>query len=160
RVRARQPRKSRKALWIGLTALVALAAGLAIYFLTRESKTPVPELHDRNRITQQPEEKPKPFEPVVQPPVKPVDDDWVREVAAMPPVQQIAEVAAKLKDLNPGFAGTIGRYESGELEYRQDGTNIIEVKIPTEIVADISPVKALKHLRFLICQPIERESGR
>jgi len=40
-------------------------------------------------------------------PVIAVDDAFIKEVAALPAAQQVQRVAAKLKELNPGFDGLV-----------------------------------------------------
>jgi len=67
-------------------------------------------------------------------------DQWMKEVAALPAEEQVAAVARKLKDLNPGFDGKVthqGTWEVTELEFLTDN------------VSDISPVRALNGLRAL-----------
>src|SRR5262249_46606964 len=73
--------------------------------------------------------------------------------------KQVEAVATKLKDLNPGFLGRIGTIANGEIEYRIEGDKVVEFKIPTDQVADISPVRALPSLRVLECRPADVWNG-
>jgi len=71
-----------------------------------------------------------------------VTDAWLKEVAALPVDKQADAVAAKLKDLNPGFDGKVDRsIENGA---------VVELQFPpTDAVVDLSPVRALPGLRRL-----------
>ena len=70
---------------------------------------------------------------------QPIDDAWLKQVAALPAEKQVEAVAAKLKELNPGFDGkvtpTIDRRHGDGLEF------------VTDDVTDISPVRALAGLK-------------
>src|SRR5262249_29913671 len=68
--------------------------------------------------------------------------DWRRSVAALPPEQQVEAVAAKLKELNPGFDGKVDH----EIE---DGA-VVALMLRTEKVSDVSPIRALQGLRALM----------
>jgi WD40 repeat protein len=72
-----------------------------------------------------------------------VDDAWLKQVAALPAEKQVEEVAAKLKELNPGFDGKVTpSIENGVV------TGLV---FSTEDVTDISPVRALTRLQGLEC---------
>jgi serine/threonine protein kinase/Leucine-rich repeat (LRR) protein len=74
-----------------------------------------------------------------------VDHAWIKAVQAMPPQKQVEAVAAKLKDLNPDFDEKTWKpkIENGEVR---------ELKFSADAVSDISPVRALVHLRSLECR--------
>jgi len=80
----------------------------------------------------------------IQNSARPVDDAFVREVAALPAEKQVARVAAKLKELNPGF--------DGRVEPVIANNKVVELKFCTVDVANIAPVNALQHLRSLTCE--------
>src|SRR5205823_6680344 len=72
------------------------------------------------------------------PRIKPLDEAWVKKVAAMPTNAQIVAVADKMKERNPGFDGELNPViESGQ---------IVGLRIDTEKVEDIMPLKPLRHL--------------
>jgi formylglycine-generating enzyme required for sulfatase activity/Leucine-rich repeat (LRR) protein len=66
---------------------------------------------------------------------------WLQEVAALPAEEQVKAVAAKLKDLNPGFDGQVTR----EIE----GGVVTVLRFRTGEVTDVAPVRALAGLRKL-----------
>ena len=68
---------------------------------------------------------------------------WIKQVAALPAEQQVEEVTARLKKLNPGFDCQVQR----KIE---DGV-VTELQLVTDSVKDISPVQALKSLKRLTC---------
>ncbi|OAI55012.1 hypothetical protein AYO44_13745 [Planctomycetaceae bacterium SCGC AG-212-F19] len=70
-----------------------------------------------------------------------VDEAWIKTVQAMPPAKQAEAVAAKLKELNPGF--------DGKVTHKVANGVVTELKISTINVADISPVRALSGLSVL-----------
>ena len=92
-----------------------------------------------------------------------VDDAWVRRVAALPPPKQVEAVAAKLKELNPGFDGNVdphlpdGRPADGfgDRDRRRDGhfagAGVAGAKEPdvpgkwlrTGRLSDLSPLKGM-----------------
>jgi Leucine-rich repeat (LRR) protein len=74
-------------------------------------------------------------------PSGPVDEEWLRKVATLPAEQQVTAVAAKLKELNPGF--------DGNLRNVIDKGAVVELAFPTDAVVDISPLRALPKLQRL-----------
>jgi serine/threonine protein kinase/Leucine-rich repeat (LRR) protein len=68
---------------------------------------------------------------------------WCKEVAAMPAEKQVEAVAAKLKELNPGF--------DGKVTHTIEAGVVTSLGFLTDNVADISPVGALKRLKALSC---------
>jgi Leucine-rich repeat (LRR) protein len=97
-----------------------------------------------------------------------VDDRWVSATAALPPEKQVEAVVAKLKELNPGYNGSVNPMIVGgivtELRLGADGlTNIAPLRALTGLqglelkgtpgkcqFADLSPLKGLR-LSFLRC---------
>ncbi len=75
--------------------------------------------------------------------VAPFVDADIRRILALPAEQQIEAVSAKLKDLNPGFEGTLG--------LKIEGGVVSELHIVTDKVMDISPIRVFKGLRVLDC---------
>ena len=73
----------------------------------------------------------------------PVDDAWVKQVAALPAAKQVEAVAAKLKELNPGFDGrmtpTINKGVVTGLQFRAFR------------VTNLSPLRAWSGLQSLSC---------
>ena len=67
-----------------------------------------------------------------------VDDAWLKQVAAMPAEKQVEAVAAKLKELNPGF--------DGKVTHKIEDGVVTELEFLTDNVTDISPVRALTGL--------------
>jgi len=68
---------------------------------------------------------------------------WAKEVIALPPEKQVAAVARKLQELNPGF--------DGKVTPTIDGGVVTGLVFLTDNVTDISPVRALKQLKLLTC---------
>ncbi len=73
----------------------------------------------------------------------PAFQQWMKDIAALPAEKQVDAVAKKLQELNPGFDGK-------EL-HAIDGGAVTEIRFASDSVADISPVRALAHLRILAC---------
>src|SRR5262249_21305964 len=73
--------------------------------------------------------------------LKPIEEAWFKEVAALPAEKQLEAVVAKLKECNPGFDDKVERkIERGVLtELHLGGTNL----------TNVSPVRALAGLRKL-----------
>ncbi len=81
-------------------------------------------------------------------------DRWVQDVQALPAEKQVEAVSQKLMELNPGFDGKVtGHFGKG--------TPLIENGVVTQFgfdndngtrnVTDISPLRALKGLKWLWC---------
>jgi hypothetical protein len=66
---------------------------------------------------------------------------WERSVAALPPEEQVKKVAARLKDLNPGF--------DGKVTHSIDGDVVSGLQFSTDQVTNIAPVRALAGLTSL-----------
>src|SRR5438045_9271556 len=61
------------------------------------------------------------------------------EKARAEPKEVVDEVASKLKELNPGF--------DGKVRYRTEGGAVTEIRIVTDKVTDVSPLRAFASLR-------------
>jgi Leucine-rich repeat (LRR) protein len=79
-------------------------------------------------------------------------DAWRRQVAALPGEQQVEAVAEKLKELNPGFDGQVGR--------RYEGGRAVELHFFTDSVTDIRPLGVLRDLEFLVCRGSAASKGQ
>jgi len=71
----------------------------------------------------------------------PTADPFLKEVAALPPEQQVVRVMAKLKELNPNF--------DGKETHKIENGAVTELALSTIGVADITPLKALPQLKRL-----------
>jgi hypothetical protein len=60
---------------------------------------------------------------------------WLQEVAALPAEEQVKAVAAKLKDLNPGF--------DGQVTHKVEGGVVTHFGFITDHVTTITPLRAL-----------------
>jgi Leucine-rich repeat (LRR) protein len=94
----------------------------------------------------------KPAKEVLGQSIAAVDEAWVEQVAALPAAEQVQAVAAKLKELNPGFDGTVNS--------RIIENAVTELRFCTDNVTDISPVRALTKLRLLSCRGSAGGRGR
>jgi hypothetical protein len=68
---------------------------------------------------------------------------WMRRVAGLPADEQVKEVTARLRELNPGF--------ETDLTPAIEGGVVRGLQFRTDDVRDISPVRAFKGLRQLDC---------
>ena len=84
---------------------------------------------------------------------------WMQSVAALPAQKQVEAVSQKLKELNPEFDGQLS---SGWVESSppviQDG-HVVELRIFTDNVADLSPIRAFSELSGLSCDA-KQKTGR
>jgi Leucine-rich repeat (LRR) protein len=69
------------------------------------------------------------------------DAAWERTVAALPPEEQVKAVAARLKELNPGFDGKVTHTITGDV--------VTGLQFSTVRVTNIAPVRALTQLTSL-----------
>lgn len=74
-----------------------------------------------------------------KPEIKSMDPKWIAHVTELPAEEQITEVIAKLKELNPEFDGNV-------VTDQKDG-QVILWDMRTDEVTNISPLAALKYLR-------------
>ena len=82
----------------------------------------------------------------------PVDDAWLKQVAALPAEKQVDAVVAELKKCNPGF--------DGQATPRIDAGVVTGLEFFVDNVTDISPVRALPQLKTLSCKGSSRGKGR
>ncbi|MGE3804778.1 MAG: hypothetical protein AB7K24_08915, partial [Gemmataceae bacterium] len=73
------------------------------------------------------------------------DADWIKAVQAMPPEKQVEAVTAKLKELNPAFAGTTAH------SIQMGVVAVFTISDDKATLSDASPVRALTGLRRLSC---------
>ncbi|MCX6907053.1 MAG: protein kinase, partial [Verrucomicrobia bacterium] len=78
--------------------------------------------------------------------VGPPPDEFAIMVAALPATQQVAQVATKLRELNPQFDGRVTR--------KIVKGKVTELGFSTTAVRDISPVAALRTLQQLSLAPV------
>jgi Leucine-rich repeat (LRR) protein len=74
---------------------------------------------------------------------------WEQEVATLSAEEQVKAVAKKLQELNPGFDGGVSDPPGTGSPTIKNGV-VTELRFATDNVTDISPVRALVGLRFLI----------
>jgi hypothetical protein len=84
--------------------------------------------------------------------VQVIDPVWFETVAALPAEAQVAAVAAKLKERNPGF--------DSRVKHTIDGGVVTGLEFSTDKVTDLWPVRALTGLRTLICRGTESGKGQ
>jgi hypothetical protein len=77
---------------------------------------------------------------------------WERTVAALPAEEQVKAVAARLKELNWGFDGTV--------RHKIDDDVVTELQFSADLVTNIAPVRALSKLRVLNCSGTVSNQGR
>jgi hypothetical protein len=77
------------------------------------------------------------------------DEKWIRQVWAMPVEKQVAAIAEKMKERNPGF--------DGQVHAKIDNGPIVELTFPTDAVDDISPLRALPTLPRLYLTTLSRQ---
>jgi len=74
---------------------------------------------------------------------------WLIHVAGLPVEKKLEAVAAKLKELNPSFDGTI--------RHSIKNDDVVELSFSVEYVSDISPVRAFTGLKNLGCSSSPRK---
>jgi tRNA A-37 threonylcarbamoyl transferase component Bud32 len=118
-------------------ACLAVAIGCVVFYKMQANKSSGPTI----KSTSQPPEKiaAGPNEPWNTPAFQ----QWKKDVAALPAEKQVEAVVKKLQELNPGFDGK----ETHEIAA---GT-VTELRLISDNLADISPVRALEHLKVLAC---------
>jgi hypothetical protein len=73
----------------------------------------------------------------------PFTDADVARIAALPAVEQVEEVRKELMRRNPGFDGTV--------EHKIEDGVVTEIKVVTDKVTDISPIRVFNALKVLDC---------
>ena len=139
----------------GFLATAVVATVVIIRYTDKDGKpqemqVKLPEDAHNPRVTIKPDDAPNPTN--ASPPAK-VDDAWIKQVAALSAKEQLEAVAAKLKELNPGFDGKVTPtlVEHGALA---------GVEFLTDDVTDLSPLRALPGLKELRCQGSTGGKGR
>jgi hypothetical protein len=80
-----------------------------------------------------------------------VDDEWLRSVAAMKAADQAKVVRDKMVALNPGFGCDLQQDDSGA---------VVAMNIRSRQVTNLSPLRALTHLRSLRCGGTYQEHSK
>jgi serine/threonine protein kinase len=143
--RRRRAAKSTRGWWIGVSAAAVLVlggAGVGAYYLFGNSE-PDRSASGSNKSPSDTDDLPK--EP------GPVTSEWIKAVEALPAKRQARAVAEKLKELNSGYEGEFDAVYSGDA--------VIEFSVKTDHIKDISPIRALKQLRVLQCQPKDENTN-
>jgi hypothetical protein len=78
-----------------------------------------------------------------RPPLKPVSDAWLKEVAALPAEKQVEAVLLRLQDRNPDF--------DGKAFHKIMGGAVTELWLTAPTLVDIDPVRALTGLQVVRC---------
>jgi formylglycine-generating enzyme required for sulfatase activity/serine/threonine protein kinase/Leucine-rich repeat (LRR) protein len=73
----------------------------------------------------------------------PAFQQWMKTVAALPAEKQVEAVSKKLMELNPGF--------DGKVTHSVDKGVVTVLRLLSDNVIDISPVRALAGLKLLFC---------
>jgi serine/threonine protein kinase len=124
--------RGRPRLWLMATAvLLALLAGLGL-----SEATGITNIRGTVIRLFAPEGTPAPAQVVAAD-----DAAWERTVAALPAEEQVKAVAARLKDLNPGFDGKVTHTITGDA--------VTELRFSTDQVTNIAPVRVLTKLTVL-----------
>jgi hypothetical protein len=79
------------------------------------------------------------------------DESWLKKVRALPPEEQVKEVAARLEDLNPGFDGQLIR------KIEPFG---VKVELVSDHVTTFTPLRALTDVRIFSCPGSTGGKGR
>ncbi len=79
------------------------------------------------------------------------EEEWFRHTAALPLEAQVAAVAARLKERNPGFDGKVNHRV-------EDGGSV--VNFSGDEVTDLAPVRAIRGLRWLECAGSNPENAK
>jgi serine/threonine protein kinase/Leucine-rich repeat (LRR) protein len=85
-------------------------------------------------------------------PEKNVTEAWLQSVSEQAAEKRVEAVAAKLKELNPGF--------DGKMTHKIEDGIVTELAFTTEAVSDISPVRALTGLKQLSGKGGELQRGK
>jgi serine/threonine protein kinase/Leucine-rich repeat (LRR) protein len=137
--RQRQAEEQRRWLVFNLTGAALIMVGLVVvlYLLLRESGS------NQSQVTK---EEPSAVSIQITNTINsknPVDDAWIKSVAALPVEKQVEAVAKKLQELNPSFDGKVAS--------KIENAVVTELRFLTDDVTDISPVRGLSGLKRLEC---------
>jgi formylglycine-generating enzyme required for sulfatase activity len=75
--------------------------------------------------------------------IAPFTDADVQRIASLPAAEQVEQVRQELKRRNPGF--------DGKMEHKIEGGVVTELRIVTDKVTDIAPIRVFDALRVLEC---------
>jgi predicted Ser/Thr protein kinase len=156
-VTARAAAKSRKMMMLTGAGVVAVVAAVAVIvggprFRVAESPTdaqkrvppavaaPVPGRASATPPSTQPS---SPAAGTAATTSKPVDDAFIKEVAALPAKQQIARFVEEMKKLNPDW--------DGKVTYTSEKNKVVELSFFTLGVTNITPIRDLSSLNKLTC---------
>ena len=79
---------------------------------------------------------------------------WVGRVAELPAEKQLEEVSKKLMELNPGFDGKLSSFQDDSRPPDIERGVVVTLKLITNQVTDISPLRALRGLKRLSCNGV------
>jgi hypothetical protein len=134
-------------------ALIVAAAAVSIVLTTRLGSTNDPPANES--ASQKANEQHQPIDRLgkVLDSSPRVDDEWCRDVSALPPQPQLNAVGHKLTVVNPGYdwLKAIGWVEP---------VGVVRYTINTDKITDLSPLRALTALRVLRCQGSAPGLGR
>jgi serine/threonine protein kinase len=88
----------------------------------------------------------------VAPHADPLEEAWLKKVAALPVAEQVPEVVARLQERNPGWHGRIIRSTTR-------GGVVTELWLHSNGLSDITPLRALPRLGLLSCCGLPRDLG-
>lgn len=96
--------------------------------------------------------RPQPSVSSTEPAIVPLEVQWIERIQKLPADEQVIEVTAKLKELNPGF--------DGEVKETIEAGDVVAFELITDNVTNISPLRALHKLRKLRCNGSSKINGR
>ena len=142
--------------WRVLSVIILLAG--AIFSFTFKTKDGTPVGTVREPVAEVKKRRPQRKSAVVEavargkPWESPDFQQWMKDVAAMAVEKQVQAVSKKLMELNPGFDGKIlgPWWDESKPPVVKNG-DVVEIRIFTDKVADLSPIRALPELRALDC---------
>jgi serine/threonine protein kinase/Leucine-rich repeat (LRR) protein len=79
-------------------------------------------------------------------------EKWVKEVAALPAGEQVEAVAARLKERNAAF--------DRKLSHKVEGNDVAELRLVSDGLTDLSPLRALPRLKRLYCNGSKPGAGK
>jgi Leucine-rich repeat (LRR) protein len=95
------------------------------------------------RLARVPAGAPSPEVKSPSPAVAPFSDADVQRIAALPAAEQVEEVRKELIRRNPGFDGT--------MQHKIENDVVTDLRVVTDQVTDIGPIRIFKTLRALDC---------
>ncbi|MFA6564488.1 MAG: protein kinase [Verrucomicrobiia bacterium] len=147
RAQQTQPQSHVLVYYVAVAAIIIIGAGLWIWEPWKSGfgePVPPPAHNQTETQSQTPPSAIAPSATAAGTQAAPTSGDpFVAEIAALPAEQQVQRVLSTLKQLNPGF--------DGQATPRIEGGQVIELKLSSVAVNDISPLRALTGLRRLDC---------